>query len=81
VAGSEGSEPPALAIEIRCSIQRSYERARFVDIRVAGDCAVHAGGLAHPARRPGSRLIRLVRTRLAFVDAAEEIACADAAGH
>jgi hypothetical protein len=45
-------------------------------------CAMRpARGPAHPARRPGSRLIRLIRTRLAFVDAAEEIACADAAGH
>ena len=36
LARSEGFEPPALGIEIRCSIQLSYERAEASDIRVAG---------------------------------------------
>jgi hypothetical protein len=36
VARSEGFEPPALGIEIRCSIQLSYERIGLFDARAGG---------------------------------------------
>jgi hypothetical protein len=44
VARSERFELPTLGIEIRCSIQLSYERLRFLDGSV--------GGPAGPTRHP-----------------------------
>jgi hypothetical protein len=36
LARSEGFEPPTLGIEIRCSIQLSYERIGLFDARTGG---------------------------------------------
>jgi hypothetical protein len=57
LARSEGFEPPALGIEIRCSIQLSYERAEASDIRVAG-AVLRAGTPDSPekgVKRPPER--------------------------
>ena len=48
LARSEGFEPPTLGIEIRCSIQLSYERVKRSISRVREQGPVVRGGLSKP---------------------------------